>query len=374
MEKDQLKNTYEIFSETWTLYKSRVIPIALISLLSLLLSVILLAGGGVAAFFFLGGQPFFTGDPQVILLNPAVLGTGALLLLVTSLLMTWCPAAVLTATVQQECGVMGGLVRSWKYAFPLLWISSLYVGIVIAGSVFFIIPGLILALSMSLCFFIMVEEERTGIDALLASRLYIRGHWWNTLFKLLLVWVLSIVISLAPFPIGPILSLLFAPFLMLYMVTVYHDLKECSGEVDPSASSGWFWVLLGVFGVLLPLLAFIGSIVALGPQQFPEIIKQVQTKINRTLGTDIFPQLRTDARKSIDKREIKVPIVRQLPSVDGFLIWRDPIGDTHNPFLDIKEVSAKGDQGELLLTVAMTQSLSAYFLAVEAGDFDPLIS
>ncbi|WLE96346.1 MAG: hypothetical protein QTN59_16900 [Candidatus Electrothrix communis] len=373
MEKDQLKNTYEIFSETWTLYKSSVISIGLVSLVSLFVSIMLLIGGGTAAFFALGGQPYFTGDPQKILLNPLVIGTGILLLFVASLLITWCHTAVLTATVQQERSVMGNLITSWKYIFPLLWISSLYVGIVITGSVFFIIPGLILALSMSLCFFIMVEEERTGIDALLASRLYIRGHWWNTLFKLLLVWVLSILLGLAPLPVGPILSLLFAPFLMLYTVTVYHDLKECSGEVDPSSSSGWFWVLLGVFGFLLPLLAFIGSIVALGPQ-LPEIIKQVQTEVNRTLGTDIFPQPQNDARNSIDAKDIKVPIVRQLPSVDGFLIWRDPIGDTHNPFLDIKEVSAKGDQGGLLLTITMTRPLSAYFLAVKAGDFDPLIS
>ena len=373
MEDDQLKNIKEIFSETWTLYKSSVISIGLVSFLSLLVSIILLIGGGAAAFFALGGQPYFTGDPQEILLNPTVIGTGILLLLAVSLLTTWCHAAVLTATVQQERGVMGNLLTSWKYIFPLLWISSLYIGIVITGSVFFIIPGLILALSMSLCFFIMVEEERTGIDALLASRLYIRGHWWNTLFKLLLVWVLSILLGLAPFPVGPILSLLFAPFLMLYTVTVYRDLKECSGAVDPSSSVGWFWVLLGVFGFLLPLLAFIGSIVALGPQ-LPEIIKQVQTEVNRTLGTDIFPQPQTDARESIDRKKIKVPIVRQLPSVDGFLIWRDPIGDAHNPFLDIKEVSAKGDQGELLLTITMTRSLSAYFLTVKAGDFDPLIS
>jgi hypothetical protein len=268
---------------------------------------------------------------------------------------------------------MGALITSWKYIFPLLWISSLYIGIVIAGSVFFIIPGLILALSMSFCFFIMVEEERTGIDALLASRLYVRGHWWNTLFKLMLVWILSMLISLAPLPVGPILSLLFTPFLMFYTVTVYHDLKKCSGEVDPSFRSGWFWVLLGMFGFLLPLLAFIGSIVALGPQ-FSEFIRQVQTEVNRTLGTDIFPQQQTDAQKSIDAREIKAPIVRQLPSVDGFLIWRDPIGDTHNPFLDIKEVSAKGDQSELLLTITMTRPLSGYFLTMDAGNFDSLIS
>ncbi|CAK8724148.1 hypothetical protein KKHLCK_13720 [Candidatus Electrothrix laxa] len=374
MENNQLKNINEIFSETWVLYKSRVIPIGLVFLLSLLISIILLTSGGIAAFFSLGGQPFFTGDPQEILLNPTVIGIGALLLLVAVLLMTWCHAAILTVTVRQDINVLSALTRSWKYVFPLLWISSLYVGIIITGSIFFILPGLILALSMSLCFFIMIEEERTGIDALLASRLYIRGHWWNTLFKLLLVWILSLLISLLPLPVGPILSLLFAPFLMLYTVTVYHDLKECSREVNPSTSLGWLWVLLGVFGFLLPLLAFIGSIVALGPQ-LPEIIKQVQTEVNRTLGADIFPQLQVDSKKSVDEREnIKVPIVRQLPSVDGFLIWRDPIGDAHNPFLDIKEVSAKGAQGELLLTITMTRPLSAYFLTVKGGDFDPLIS
>ncbi|RWX46554.1 hypothetical protein H206_00300 [Candidatus Electrothrix aarhusensis] len=374
MEKNQLKNIPEIFSATWALYKNRVIPLAIVSLLSLLVSIMLLLSGGAAAFFSLGGQPFFTGDPQEILLNPAVIGTGALLLLVAFLLMTWCHAAILTVAVRQDISIISGLVRSWKYVFPLPWISSLYVGIVIAGSLFLVIPGLALALSMSLCFFVMVEEERTGIDALLASRLYIRGHWWNTLFKFLLIWILSLAISLLPFPVGPILSLLFTPFLMLYMVTVYHDLKECSGEVDPSFGSGWCWVLSGVFGFLLPLLAFIGSIVALGPQ-LPEIIKQVKTEVNRTLGTNIFPQPQADSKESVDEREnIKVPIVRQLPSVDGFLIWRDPIGDTYNPFLDIKEVSAKGDQGELMLTITMTRSLSAYFLTVKAGDFDPLIS
>ncbi|MCI5166302.1 MAG: hypothetical protein D3903_09445 [Candidatus Electrothrix sp. GM3_4] len=296
------------------------------------------------------------------------------MLLVAVLLMTWCHAAILTVTVRQDISIMGGLVKSWKYVFPLLWISSLYVGIVIAGSVFLVIPGLVLALSMSLCLFIMVDEERTGIDALLASRLYMRGHWWNTLLKFLLVSILSVLISLLPFPAGPILSLLFTPFLMLYMVTIYHDLKEYSGEVDPSSGLGWFWVLSGVFGFLLPLLAFIGAIVALGPQ-LPEMIKQVQIEVNHTLGTDIFPQPQADSKKSVaDKEDIKVPIVRQLPSVDGFLIWRDPIGDTHNPFLDIKEVSAKGDQGELMLTITMTRSLSAYFLTIKAGDSDSLIS
>ncbi len=372
MKKSELKSIKEIFSETWDLYTDRIVTIFLVSLLSLLLSIILLASGGAAAFFSLGGPPFFAGDFKEILLNPTVIGTGVLLFFAIVFLIIWCHAAVLTVTVWEDIDIVKGLITSWKYVFPLLWITSLYIGIIIAGLTFFILPGLLLTLSMSLCFFIMVEEDRTGIDALLASRLYIRGHWWNTLIKLLPVWILLCLLSLIPLA-GPALALLFTPFLLLYTVSIYHDLKECAEEADPPTSTGLLWVLFGVFGFFLPLLAFIGSIVALGPQ-LPEIIKQAQTEINTTLGKDIFPQPEPDTEEPIDERTAKPPIVRQLPSVDGLLIWRDPIGDAHSHLLDVKEVSAKGDLGELILTTTMTRPLATYFLTVKEGDLDSLIS
>ena len=376
MEKYQLKSIDEIFSETWRLYKKRSLPILLLSLLSVLVTVTVLVGGGAAAFVALGGQPYFSGELREILLDPAVVGAGVALSFAAALLLTWCQTTVLTVTVRQEINGLGGLVTSWKYVFPLLWISSLYVGIITAGTLFFLLPGLILAFSMSLCFVIMVAEERTGIDALLASRLYMRGHWWNTLFKLVPVWVLSVLIGLIP-EVGPILSLLFMPFTMLYTVTVYRDLKECSGGAAPSTGFGSCWVLFGVFGFFLPVLAVIGFIIALGPK-LPDFIKKIQTevqlKVNETLDADIFPRTQTAPEKSMDKKEIKPPVVHQLPSVNGFLVWRDPIGDTYTPFLDIKDVSAKGEQGELMLTVTMTRPLSDYFLTVEQETVDLLIS
>lgn len=372
MGKHQLKSINEIFSETWELYKSRMIHIVLVALLAPFLSCIVFVGGGIAAFSELGGQSFFAKDLQEILLNPVAVGIGILLFLSAVLLITWCHAALLTVTVQQERDSIRGLIRGWKYVFPLLWISSLYIGIIIAGLTFFILPGLLLALSMSLCFFIMIDENRTGIDALLVSRLYIRGHWWNTLLKLLVIWTLTLLIGLIPLA-GPFLSLFFAPFLLLYMVTIYRDLKEYAGEVKPSTSTGWLWVLFGVFGFLLPLLAFIGCTVALGPR-LPEVITQVQTEINQKLGMDIFPQPLSDSKQSIDKKAIKPPTVRQLSSVDGFFTWRDPIEKANSKLLDIKEVSVKGTQGKLILSVTITHPFSSSFSILEPGEFAPLIS
>lgn len=374
MEKNQLKTVTEIFSEAWDLYKSKAVSIVLVAIISLLVSALLLAGGAAAAFFSLGGQPFFTGDLRELLMNPKILGAGVLLALSSIILASWSQAAVLTVTIRQDISIPGTLIKSWKYAFPLLWITCLYIGIITAGTVLLLIPGLLLALSMSFCFFSMVDEDRAGIDALLASRFYVRGHWWNTLFKLLLIWIPALCINLIPVPFIPqILSLLFTPFLMLYTVSVYSDLKESAEEEEPPLGLGWLWVLFGVFGFFLPLLAIIGSIVALGPQ-LPEIIKQVQTNVNQTLGTELFPQTQDDSRKKIDRKTGKPPLVRQLPSINGFLVWRDPIGDTRNPLLDIKEVSAKGEQGNLTLAITMIRQLSDYFLSVKAGDFDSLIS
>ncbi|WPD23110.1 MAG: hypothetical protein SD837_00820 [Candidatus Electrothrix scaldis] len=374
MEKNQLKTVTEIFSEAWDLYKSKAVSIVLVAIISLLVSALVLVGGATAAFFALGGQPFFAGDLRELLMNPKVLGAGVLLLLSSILLASWSQAAVLTATVRQDSSIPGVLIKSWKYAFPLLWITSLYVGIITAGITFFVLPGLILALSLSFCFFSMADENRTGIDALLASRFYVRGHWWNTLFKLLLVWIPALFINLIPFPFVPqILTLFFTPFLMLYTARVYSDLKECAEESEPSLGLGWLWVLFGVFGFLLPLLTVIGSIVALGPQ-LPEIIKQVQTNANQALGRELFPQILDDSRKNPDKKPGKPPLVRQLPSINGFLVWRDPIGDTHNPLLDIKEVSAKGEQDNLILAITMIRPFSDYFLSAKPGNFDSLVS
>jgi hypothetical protein len=68
------------------------------------------------------------------------------------------------------------------------------------------------------------------------------------------------------------------------------------------------------------------------------------------------------------------PTVRPLPSVDGFVVWRDPIGDAHNPLLDIKEVSAKGEEGELVLNVTLTRSFASYFATADADSFNLLAS
>ncbi len=359
----------EIFSETWSLYKSRVVPMVVVILLTSLVSIVLIGGSCAAVFVGFGIEQGLTGDLRQLLLNPMLIASGIGIFFLTILLGLWSQAAVLAVTVDEELGIMGAMLAGWKYFFPMLWVASLYFGIVLAGLGLFVIPGLILAVSLSLSFFIMIDEEQSGIDAVMASRLYIRGHWWNTFFKFLLVWLVSVVLSLIPVA-GQVLSLIFAPFMLLYMVVVYRDLKRAAGdEVDPSTCYRWLWVLLAAAGILLPLLGFIGAAVTLGPQ-LPAMIKQLQEQ-----GTEyMHPVAPQPVSPGSGMEKTVGPAARHLSSVDGFIVWRDPAGDTGNPLLDIKEVSARSEEEELVLTVTMSQPFDSYFTAAGAASFDPLIS
>lgn len=367
--KRQLKSIDEVFSETWNLYKRRIIPIIVVVLLVTIISGCLIIGAGVAIFIGLGIEQALTGDMQAMLLNPILIGAVAAFVLLVILLTLWSQAATLAITVDQELGILGGLAAGLKYFFPMLWVGSLYCGIVMTGFSLFIVPGVILGLSLSLCFYIMIEEDLSGIDAVMASRLYMRGHWWNTFVKFLLIWLISAVMSLIPV-VGQILSLIFTPFLLLYMVVVYRDLKEAAGEVEPGSCYRWLWVLMAAAGILLPLLGFVGAAVTMGPQ-LPKMIKEFQERgsvyVNSSAGQVVPPQ-------PVMPGKGNTPAVQPLRSVDGFMVWRDPTGNTGNPLLDIKEVSAKSEQDELLLTVTLAQSFDSYFTAAGAASFDPLIS
>ena len=365
----RLKSIGEVFSETWELYKRRAVPILVVILLTTLLVIFLICALGIIMALGLGGQQALTGQLQGGQVSTTTVIAGLVVFLVSMILIIWSQASTVAVTVDEDLGIMAALKAGWKYLIPLTWVGTLYMGIVMTGLTLFLLPGLILGLSMSLCFYIMIDEDLHGMDAVLASRQYVRGHWWNTFLKFFPVWLASIAVGLIPF-IGQILSFIFTPFLLLYMVVVYRDLKEAAGEVDLRTGSRWLWALMAAVGIVLPLLGLVGAVVTLGPQ-LPEMMKQVQE--GKIPGMDL-PRLHDVPQSSTSGKKNASPVARRLQSVDGSWIWRDPTGDTNNPLLDIKEVSVKSGQEELLLTVTLGRMIDHYFAAAEASTLDPLVS
>lgn len=365
----QLKSIGEVFAETWDLYKRRAVPILVVILLTTFLILFLFFAFALIAVVALGGLQALTGQLQGDQLSPTAIIIALTVFLVTTILIVWSQAATVAVSVDEDLAVMDALRAGWRYLVPLTWVGTLYMGIVMTGLTLFLVPGLILGLSMSLCFYALIDEDLHGMDAVLASRLYMRGHWWNTFIKFFLVWLVSIAVSLIPF-VGQLLSFVFTPFLLLYMVIVYRDLKEAAGEVDLQSGSRWLWAIMAAAGIVLPLLGLVGAMVTLGPK-LPGMIKQIE---DGTIAGIDPAQLHGLPSSPVSGQRSTPSVVRRLQSVDGFWIWRDPIGDTSNRLLDIKEVSAKSGQEELLLTVTLARPVGHYYAAADVSTFAPLVS
>ncbi len=82
---------------------------------------------------------------------------------------------------------------------------------------------------------------------------------------------------MVPF-IGSILSLLFMPFLSIFIYLVYEDLKALKGDVAYDRGARWGWIGTAVLGHLV-LVAILAAVVALsmtGPCRM--IMEQMQEK------------------------------------------------------------------------------------------------
>ena len=146
----------------------------------------------------------------------------------------------------------------------MTWVITIFSGMIITGLILGVLPGILVLVWFSFSFYILLEEERKGMDALLASMEYVRGDWWNTFGKLLVIWLISLLIGIIPF-IGSLLSILFYPFLTLFMVAVYHDLKSRKGTVELQVNPGVriFWWVITIIGLIIPIIAMIGAIASL---------------------------------------------------------------------------------------------------------------
>ncbi len=263
----------ELFLQAWEQYKIRALPILAIMLISTVLiggSTLVLIFGGIIG----GGvlKHVTSGPAGTILLFGVV---PVLFLLVTALVF-WSQTALLALIINEEMELMDALHAGWQYFWPMSKTISILLGIVLAGLALGIVPGLIFIVWFSFSLFILIDEDRRGLDGLLASREYVRGHGWDTFFKFTLIWAISILASIIPFA-GQIFSFLFTPFLMLYLLAIYRNLKAVKGEnavVTTGPAGRLLWSCLSGLGLMLPivgLLALLAAVILHGQEWLLEL-------------------------------------------------------------------------------------------------------
>jgi len=139
-----------------------------------------------------------------------------------------------------------GLKLGAKKIISLFWIYSLFFIIISAGIIFLIIPGIILWVWFCLASYVLIYEDKRGMDALLRSKDLVSGNWWSVFWRIIIISVIYFFIFFIHF-LGSnffitesffnfislffsafilfIFTLFFFPFYTIYFALIYENLS-----------------------------------------------------------------------------------------------------------------------------------------------------
>jgi hypothetical protein len=241
----------ELFEESWELFKIRFLTLISLYLLSVLLLLVPLgAFFGIAYFFSL----FFPASKDALIAGGVFVGV-----ISGFMAMFWGVAAFTYAVVDETTGIKDALGKGWQKVASFMWLFSLVGFVVTGGFLLFIIPGILFLVWFSFAQFILASEGDRGMDALLKSKEYVKGNWFDVFLRLFVIWLMGILISMVPF-IGPLLSITFFPFMMIFICLIYQDLRGLKGEgmeYPHSAGEKFKWIAIGVLGYIMLLVTLI---------------------------------------------------------------------------------------------------------------------
>lgn len=240
----------ELFSRSWQMFTRRILTLIGINLLGFALAFVctLVLGGVLDKLQELSGH------------NPLVTIPATIIMLVFSLAVGSAIAGGMTyAIVDETIGVRESLgygIQRWR---SFIWLFLLLGFILSGGYMAFFIPGLLFTVWFIFAPFVLAHEDVTGMDALLLSRTYVRGHGWAVLGRLMLLGVINTVLSMIPI-IGIFISLLLTPFTLIYYHEIFRDLHAIKAPAIYNNARGEKakYLLAGVAGhLVIPLLLFI---------------------------------------------------------------------------------------------------------------------
>jgi hypothetical protein len=245
----ELKSISELFSISWELFKKRFWTLNCLYLLSVFFLIVFIG-------LFIGmGFLLSVSFPEHKILLIAVAGLVGMI--PGSIAMFWGFSAFILSVTREELGIRDSLRQGWRKVLSFMWLYNLTGFIIMGGFLLLIIPGVIFLVWFAFAPFILISEDERGMKALLKSKEYVREKWFDVFLRLFVIWIMSGCVGMVPL-IGPIVSLLFFPFVMIFIYLVYLDLKKIKGdgmEYPQSAVEKAKWLGAGALGyVLLPLL------------------------------------------------------------------------------------------------------------------------
>lgn len=222
-----------LLQSAWKAYRANALVLSGLLALPVLLFILI-----DASTYGLIGAPDIWQNPSHDFSNSVFGGfTFSLLIaLVTIFIGFWAQSSLLFAVTHRE--VSGNIQATLRGGWHLMGevfltgvISGLAVGL---GFVLLIVPGVYLWIAFSFALIIVAAERHSGSDALKMSRDYVKGYWFDVLWKLLgftVAWnIITFLLGffvhgLTETVVTAILSLIQAPVYLLFTYHLYLALK-----------------------------------------------------------------------------------------------------------------------------------------------------
>jgi len=126
------------------------------------------------------------------------------------------------------------------------------VGIVtMIGFALLIIPGIIFSVWFAFSYYVLLFEGKTGIDAMKASKAYVKGRWWAVFGRFAFIVLVSIIFSvvfggvssmvgetagtIASSFLSMVLNFILVPVTIAYSFLIYKDLS--GGDMGQMAAA-----------------------------------------------------------------------------------------------------------------------------------------
>lgn len=211
---------------------------------------------------FVMGILFMLGSGSILLTGPNLT-----LSAVMSVMLIWTVIAILlgsysssmmTVLMSEEKGISLGQVfsRANKVYWPVL-VTGIVTGLIITGAtILLVIPGLIMAVYLSLSLIVTVNEGEKGMAAAHRSRGILNGQWGQVLWRLVVLGFIIVLVNMIVTGLLRILSvgnpdsvassltsLVTSPLTVAYLFEIYRELKANQGS---SKKSSLYNVLAGL--------------------------------------------------------------------------------------------------------------------------------
>ncbi|MFZ4648474.1 MAG: hypothetical protein ACOYMB_02420 [Patescibacteria group bacterium] len=242
--KKKLIPVFDLFENSWKMYRDNFKSLISISLYSLFGLIAIIIGvalvSGLVVFLSMRGQGSIVGTILIVALI-------ALLALAALAAAIWYSTRSKIGTYLLIKNNFSSVKDSWNESkeifWPFFWLSLLSAVLVILWAILLIIPGIIFAIFYSFAILLFIFEGQKGMTAIKASKDLVKGYWWAIFGRFIFVgfalYLLSLLLGLpvnategnqllsGVFSIfNSVVMFVVSPFLYVYSVLLFKNLKE----------------------------------------------------------------------------------------------------------------------------------------------------